>query len=139
MNRPVPSQWQFGAPSDTAEPATTSPTAESAVNGGHNKTSTPRGRFSPSRMASANSRASAIVPCIFQLPTTRGMRMGRPLALVERGNARQHAPFEIFEKSAARGRDVPDARGDAGLLDGRDRVAASDHRESAALAHGPRD
>src|SRR6266545_2081103 len=78
VNAPWGSQWQFCAPSPTAEPPSTSATAASAVKGGHTTTSTPRGRLSPSRTDWASARASAKPPCIFQLPTTRGVRMTYP-------------------------------------------------------------
>src|SRR5213594_1706266 len=78
VNAPWGCQWQFCAPSPTAEPPSTSATAASAVKGGHTTTSTPRGRLSPSRTDWASARASAKPPCIFQLPTTRGVRMTYP-------------------------------------------------------------
>src|SRR5439155_10418153 len=78
VNAPWGCQWQFCAPSPTTEPPSTSATAASAVKGGHTTTSTPRGRLSPSRTDWASARASAKPPCIFQLPTTRGVRMTYP-------------------------------------------------------------
>ena len=51
VKAPASSQWQFCAPREIGEPASTLPTTCSAVNGGQMATSTPRGRLSPSRTA----------------------------------------------------------------------------------------
>src|SRR5437867_1594136 len=52
---------------------------------------------------------------------------GRGLAIEERGDARQLAPFEEFERCPATCRDVCIRRGEAQLRDERHRLAAADH------------
>src|SRR5262245_35635263 len=132
VNAPLSSQWQFCAPRPMAEPASASATTGSAVKGGHTTTSTPRGRLSPSRSDWASSRAWRAAPCIFQLPITSGTRIGS--GVVERGDTGKLTALEELEERASGGRDGPDAGCDPRLLDGGDRVAATDDRIGSALA-----
>src|SRR6266567_4483023 len=139
VNAPWGSQWQFWAPSPTAEPPSTSATAASAVKGGHTTTSTPRGRLSPSRTDWASARASAKPPCIFQLPTTSGVRMCLSLLdVVEGGHPGELTALQELEEGAARRRDVPDPGRHPHPVNGRDRVATAHHGEGPALADGLR-
>src|SRR5206468_11493284 len=87
------------------EPARISDTAASALNGGHTATWTPRGRLSPSRSPVASTRASATVPCIFQLPTTSGVFIGvfSSGRVRQRLDARQLPPLEALEERAGGG------------------------------------
>ena len=75
---PDGSGWQFCAPSAIALPASVSATTGSAVNGGHTATIAATFRFKPSRTAAASARASACMPCIFQLPMTSGVLIAAP-------------------------------------------------------------
>ena len=57
----------------------------------------------------------------------------------QRLDARQRLPAEELERGAAAGRDVRDAIGDAGLVDGRHRIAAADDRRALDVRHRLRD
>ena len=137
VKAPCSSQWQFWAPERHRGPrAAPRPPRAATVKGGHTTTSTPRVRRSPSRTVWASSRASACVPCIFQLPTTSGVRI-RPRSS-SAATPGQHAALEELEERAARGGHVADPVHHAGALHRRDRVPAADHRERAGVRDRPR-
>src|SRR2546427_469719 len=69
----LPQPWGRHPGEHGGLPARTSATAARAVKGGQTTTCTPRGRLIASRIAPARVRASATVPCIFQLPMTIGV------------------------------------------------------------------
>src|SRR5439155_4657807 len=142
VNAPLGRSCMFCA--NTATPRAASRAAASAVNGAQTATSTP----SRGRTAARNSRASACVLCIFQLPAMSGMRVTRAppcvLALepassgisLERDDTGQLATLDELERRSAAGRDVIDAvlepepgqRGDA--------VAAAHDRRRAGARDG---
>src|ERR1044071_1289658 len=101
------------------DPARASATVPRAVNGGQIATSTPRGRFKPSRTACASSLATARLPCIFQLATTNGVRISSLSPAVhlgigsvgEGGDPGERAPLEELEERPARGGNVADLLG----------------------------
>ena len=63
-----------------------------------------------------------------------GPRLTKPLILCQCGDAGEGFAFEEFEAGSASSGDVGDAVGDAGLLDGRDRVSASDDGGGVVVA-----
>src|SRR6267378_623693 len=100
--------------------------------------------------AEKNARVSASVLYIFQLPAITGRRMTRPPRIRRTGrnacptrakesvcsfvgegfDAGEFASAEKLEGSAAAGRDMGDLVGNTGLLDGGNRIAASDDGSS---------
>jgi len=71
---PCSAQFMFCAPRPMRVPASASRAAASAVNGGHTTASTCSSGSGSARTATAKARVSAIVLCIFQLPTMSGLR-----------------------------------------------------------------
>ena len=118
----------LGAEQD-GDPASTSATAASAVNGGHTATSTPRGPLEPSRTAAG--QRPRLGERAVHLPVAgdeRGARHGHSAIRRRPARPRPAAPaLEELEERAAAGGDVADAVGDARPgLHGGDRVAAAD-------------
>src|SRR5262245_24709637 len=113
--------------------ATMSATVLRAVNGGHSTMSTCRDGVTPSRMARASARASAKVPCIFQLPMTSGVRIASHARIGEGLDAGQLTAFEKLQEGAARRRDVADLRLDPRATDRGDRVSAPDDGEGGGI------
>ena len=106
------------------------------MNGGQTTRSTAENDCRRGSIASTSARPSAMVVFIFQLPATIGLRAHHSQSLLQRGHARQDLAFDELERGAAAGRDVAELVGQAGLLDGLDRLAAADDRRRARIGHG---
>src|SRR4051794_16194269 len=140
-------------------PSTAVCTLRRAVNGGSTATSTSVSCCSLRLNASFCTRlmASRWLRFIFQLPAMMGRRvvsamltlfllaglsLPLPAGAVQRGETRQGLAFEVFQRRAATGRDVPE-RGlvEPERADRRGRIAAPDHGEAVdlgdRLGHAP--
>src|SRR5207248_4930081 len=120
---------------------TASATGRIAVNGGATTISTSWTASASFRNSLMNATASWTVLYIFQLAAINGVRlMASGLRSVrQRGNARQHAPPEEFERRAPAGGDMCDFIADVGLADRRDGIAAADHSRALDVRHRFRD
>ena len=115
-------------------PARIAPTAARAVYGGHSATSASGREVSPSRMPVASARASAIVPCIFQLPMMSGARMvyDRSVRASTPGSARPSRNSRKVRRPSRcsrSGASIPARRTAA------TGIPASDHREGRGGGH----
>src|SRR5579883_2537191 len=91
------------------------------------------------RSAPASACDSAAVRFIFQFPAISNRRIdesvngSEPESALERFDAGQHQPFEIFERCAAAGRDMSKATCPRRVSDRRGRVAAADEAFEALV------
>src|SRR5882762_4275538 len=142
----------------TLEPFAASTAVEIAVNGGATTMSQCFTFETSGRKEEKNVRVSASVLYIFQLPAITRRRMTRPPRIRRTGrkacptrakefvysfvgesfDAGEFASAEKLEGSAASGRDMGNLVGNTGLVDGGNRIAASDDG-SCAGARGSGD
>ena len=136
VNAPAASAATFWHASDQ-RPAR-SRAASSAVNGGATTSSPPGDAVADPRaeLRARTPRASARVLCIFQLATKSFMcgsrqveEIGFRLPSFQRLDSRQLPLGQKLERRAPARRDVRELLGDAGLVRGRDALAAADDRD----------
>src|SRR5713226_444578 len=132
VKAPAASQNMSCAPSPTADPSKILDTSARLVKGGHTATSTLAG--SALRViAETRARASATVVCIFQLPTTNGVRAMSP---IQQGrDTGEVLTLKKLQGRSPAGRNVGHAVREPHLLDGRGGIAPADNSYSFRLRH----
>src|SRR6185503_8794388 len=138
VNAPFGSQCTFCAPSLMVLPAISLPTTSSAVKGGARTISRPRSWPTLRARDADRGCASLRVPCIFQLPAMRGMRL-MPCSLSERGDPGKRLPLEELERGPAARGDVGHGIEASGAAERRHRVAAPDDGRAPARGERGRD